>query len=165
MILDKETLFSDAQSLAQTAATYLSTNAVDLLNGNTYPATAPRISFPSTDTLGNTLVSDIARARMVEVFIQITQTVTSGGAATITFNLIQSANANLSSATVLDTTGALALATMVAGYRPRITLVPGQVTQQYLGIQFVVATATTTAGAFTAGLMMGHAATAPGSFV
>jgi hypothetical protein len=139
MILDKQNMFSEAQSVATTVGTVTSTNSIDL-------------GAAQTTATGGAILADIARAGDLQVLCQVTTTVTSGGAATISAQLIQSANADLSSPTVLVQTPAIALATMIAGYQFRLAVPPG-ISQRYLGMQYVVAGATTTAGAVTSGIV------------
>jgi hypothetical protein len=142
MLLDAQTLFSKAQTLATTAGTLTSTNAIDL-------------GAAGVNSLGGTHLQDIGRSPGVKVFCQVDETVTSGGAATINFQLIQSAAANLGSPDVLASSGVIALGSLAAGYRPPgLSITPGLITKRYIGMQYVVATATTTAGAVTSGLVL-----------
>ncbi len=138
MLLDKLTTFSDQQTIAAVASTIASTYSVD-------------VGAAGTDNMGNTPIQDIGRTP-VDLLVQVTETVTSAGAATVTFQLIHSDNADLSSPTILATTPAIALATLVAGYQARLGMAPG-VTKRYIGVQYVIGTATTTAGKVTAGLL------------
>ena len=132
MYLDNFWLCGENQDLAQVAGTYQSTNSVDLGTG-----------FREVGT-GNPL----------HCFCQVTETVTSGAAATIVARLIESANADLSSGDVVMQTPAIELATMVAGYKFRLGSVPpGTVLKRYLGYEFVIGTATTTAGTITSGFV------------
>jgi hypothetical protein len=71
-------------------------------------------------------------------------------------------NANLSSPTVLSETPAIALATLAAGYQFRLKTIPMGVTKRYLGMQYVVAGATTTAGAITSGIVATRQSTSIG---
>ena len=139
MMLDAANLFSDAQTLAAVASTVLSSKSVDLG------------SLTNVDSKGNTVITDIGRSQ-VALFAQIIEAVTSGGAATIDFQLIQADDEALSvNVQVLSSTGALALAAMYAGKQIALNL-PVGITKRYIGMQFVIATATTTAGKITAGL-------------
>lgn len=141
MLLDKQNMFSDAQDLAQAAGNYLSTNTIDL--GAT-GATATQGS-PS---------SDIGRARGIDVLAQITETFTSGGAATLQVQLVSADNAALSSnLTVLSETPAYALAALTAGKQFPLRFAP-PVTQRYIGARFVIGAATTTAGKCSVGLVL-----------
>lgn len=144
MIFDKQTLLSEDQDLAQAAGTYVSTNTIDLSAQDTVP--------PGFQARG-TPPYDIGRGgQPPELVIQVTETFTSGGAATLKAEIIMSANADLSSPTVLQSSAVIALATLVAGYQFRLALPPG-ISARYLGVQYVIATATTTAGKCTAGLV------------
>ncbi len=142
MVFDKQNLFSDAQSLVAGAGTVVSTNSIDTGAAGTIPVT------------NGSPIHDVGRGQAVEVVAQITTDVTSGGAATIQFQVITSANADLSSPTVLCETAAIAKATLVAGYRFRIGTIPPGVSSRYLGTQYVIGTAAVTAGAVTAGLVL-----------
>jgi hypothetical protein len=141
MILDRQNLVSDNQNLAQAAGSYVSTDAIDTTGG----------VFASPGGFG-TIPRDAARGEEVPFFVQVTETFTSGGAGTLAVELIQSANADLSSPTVLASTPAQALATLVAGYRFRVTAPRAGITARYLGVRYVIATATMTAGKCTAGI-------------
>jgi hypothetical protein len=145
MIFDYETMFCDDLSLASGAslpATILSTNPIDLrANG--------------TDPLGASLPTNPATGEPVEVLVQFTEAVVAAaGAATVTINLVESDTAALGSPTVLATTGALAKTLCVPGYQAKIgRLIPSNITKRYIGLTIVVATAETTAGKITAGII------------
>lgn len=136
--LDAETLFSNQQTIAAVASTIVSTNAIDM-------------GATGTDVLGNSIASDLGRSS-AEVLIQVTEAVVSTGAATVQFQLITSAAANLGSPTVISETPAIAKATLVPGYKARIAI-PHGLTARYLGMQYVIGTETTTAGKVTAGIV------------
>lgn len=141
MILDMQNLCSDSQDLSQVAGSYLSTNAIDLTGG----------TFTSPGGYG-TIPRDAAKGEKLNFYVQVDETFTSGGAATLTVELIMSANSDLSSYTVLHTTPALAMATLVAGYQIRIAVPCVGLTSRYLGVRYTIGTATTTAGTCTAGI-------------
>ena len=141
MILDMQNLCSDSQDLSQAAGSYLSTNAIDLTGG----------TFTSPGGYG-TIPRDAAKGENLNFYVQVDETFTSGGAATLTVELIMSANSDLSSYTVLHTTPALAMATLVAGYQIRIAVPYVGLTSRYLGVRYTIGTATTTAGTCTAGI-------------
>lgn len=140
MIMDMEALLSENQDISQVVGTYVSTNTYDTGAVGTPPA-------------GGSLVADPGRAPGTELLVQITDDVLSAGAATVDFQLIESANADLSAPTVLQATGAIGKADLVAGYQARLA-VPAGITQRYLGVQYVIAGATTTAGTVTAGFVL-----------
>ncbi len=142
-MLDKQTLLSDQQSLIAAVGTVVSTNAIDL--GVT--------GAVGTDDVGNKIFSDPGRSPKVELLCQIVDTVlASGGASTITFQLISSANANLSSPTVINQTTAISKASLVAGYKARLAIPPG-IAERYIGAQYVIATNDVTAGKVTCGIV------------
>lgn len=143
MILDLQTILSDDQNLAQAAGTYLSTNAIDLGAAGTVPA-----GFQARGTPPH----DIGRGAMVELEVQVTETFTSGGAGTLQAKIITDDDAALGSPTILQSSEAIALATLVAGYKFRLAL-PVGIAERYLGVQYVIATAAMTAGKVTAGLV------------
>lgn len=140
MMFDKETLLSNAQ--APTTGTTVSTNSYDLGAAGTVPG------------LGGTVPYDVGKGKMVEVDVQVTTTCTSGGSNTTKAQLITSASADLSTPTVIASSEAIAVATLIAGYRFRLRGITQGVTQRYLGVQYVIATADLTAGAFTAGVIL-----------
>lgn len=142
MLADMQNIISDKQSIAAAAGTVVGTNVMDLRAVGTIPQ-------------GGSPIADVGRMFSYELpglLVQITTTVTSGGAATIDFRVCSSANSDLSSPTVLDSSGALALATMVAGYQVQVGQRLPNITQRYLGMNYVIATATTTAGNVFAGI-------------
>lgn len=144
MMMDIQTNFENALALSSLAvATTVSTNTIDLLGGSV--ATIPQ---------GGSAPVDFGKGRPMEVFAAVGTAATSGGAATMTVQLITSAAANLSSPTVLCSTAAIAVTSMVSGYQFRFGSIPPGITQRYLGIQFIVGTAVFTAGTLTAGLVL-----------
>lgn len=141
MLLDKQNMFSENQDLSQDAGSYLSTNTID------------RGATGSTAFHGSP-VNDIGRTRGLELMCQITETFTSGGAATLQVQLVSADNAALdSNLTVLSETPAYALAALTAGKQFPISFGPG-ITQRYLGLRYVIGTATTTAGTVSAGFVL-----------
>ena len=140
MQLDAQCLFSDDQDLSQVAATYLCSNSYDL-------------GVAGVDALGNTIIKDLGRGNVPHLLVQVTETFTSGGAATVDFQLITDSVEGLDSTPlVIASTGAIGYATLVAGYQARLTI-PAGITERFIGVQYVIAGATTTAGKATAGLI------------
>lgn len=85
--------------------------------------------------------------------VQVTTAVTSGGAATVSFQLASDSTATLdtSTQTVHIASAAIPKATLVAGYTLVIPIpAPSPTYERYLGIQQNVATAALTAGAVNA---------------
>lgn len=141
MLLDLQNLLCDSQ-VPGAVGTTVSTNSIDL-------------GAPDTVVAGfqarGAAINDMP-VRFQELLVQVDATIlASGGAATIDFQLISSASANLGTPTVLQTTGALSKAILLAGYQARLKIPPG-ITQRYLGLQMVVATNDITTGSVTAGL-------------
>lgn len=142
---DANSLFSSDYTLAQAAASYLS-DAYDTWQGFSAAVQTPPIGGP--------LINDLGRTE-VELFCQLTETFTSGGAATVDFQFVQADDSALgTNLAVVASTGALAKALLVAGYQPALPprIPPGRVTQRWVGMRYVIATAAGTAGKVTAGL-------------
>lgn len=146
MLLDLEALFSDDQAIT-TAGTHLCTNPYDM-------------GAAALDSMGNTVPKDIGRSRNVEILVQVSTTFTSGGAATLQVDIISDDDAALGSPTVLQSSAAIPVASLVAGYQFRLAL-PAGISERYLGVQYTIGTAAMTAGALTAGLIADKQ-TAPG---
>lgn len=140
MMLDKENTVSNQQSLIIAVGSALSDFSIDL-------------GAAATDSLGNSVISDIGRG-MADMLVQITETVlAAGGAATIDFQLVMADNAALTSnLVVLQTTGAIAKTVLLAGYQPRLRI-PVGISKRYLGLRYVVAAFDVTAGKVTAGIV------------
>lgn len=142
---DKNATFSNDYTLAQAAASYLS-DAYDTWQGFT--------AAVQTAPIGGPLLNDIGRTE-VELMVQLTETFTSGGAATVDFQFVQADDAALgTNLAVVQSTGALAKALLVAGYQPGVgpRILVGRVTQRWIGMRYVIATAAGTAGKVSAGL-------------
>lgn len=116
MITDAQSLLSDAQALA---ATGLSTNTLDNVIAGNKISTGEKMAVVITVDVAADLAS---------------------GDETYQFQLIQSANANLSSADVLLETVAafITKAVLVKGYRLVIPIPPGLVSKRYLGLNYVL---------------------------
>ena len=97
---------------------------------------------------------DIGLGNPVQLLIQVTTAFTAGGAATMTTVLETDDNSAMSSSEDLWDSGAIAVATLVAGYTFGIRYMP-RTNQQYLGLVFTIATGPMTAGALIAGIVYG----------
>lgn len=126
-------------------------------------AQAVTASAVSTNTIDLSQPRDMGPGTSLYIAISVDTTATAAGAATVNFQLITSAAANLSSATIIAQTDAIGKAALVAGARLMIA-VPDQTTvggaalgQRYLGVQYTVATGPLTAGAFSATAVLNYA--------
>lgn len=138
--IDLQNLMSDQQTLAFAAGAANSTGVVDL--------GAPGTMQPN----GGTAPADLGLGTEMPFFGIVTEAVTSAGAATVQIQLVNSNNSDLTSGTVLWDSGAIAKATLIAGYRLLLRSIPPGCTKRYLGLIITVAAATTTAGKLTAGI-------------
>jgi hypothetical protein len=125
MITDAQTKFSDAQAV--TTGTQLSTNAYDM-----------------------GVARDIGRGRNLRVYANV-GTAFAGGTSLQT-NVIESANSDLSSATVIATGLAIVEASLTASAKILDMVLP-QTSKRYLGLQFITV-GTHTAGTVNAGIVM-----------
>jgi hypothetical protein len=125
MITDAQTKFSDAQAV--TTGTQVSTNAYDM-----------------------GVAGDIGRGRQLRVFANVGTAFTGG--TSLGTNVIESANSDLSSATVIATGAVIVEASLTAGARLLDIALP-QTTKRYLGLQFITV-GTHTAGTVNGGIVM-----------
>jgi hypothetical protein len=141
MMLDVENLVSDDQSVAIAAGNVLSDYSIDL-------------GAAETDPTGNTPTSDVGRLRNAQMLVQVTTTCDSAEEdATLKVELVMADNAALTSnLVVLQDSGAIAEASLEAGYQFRLNI-PLGVTKRYLGCRYTVAVHTLTAGKVTAGIV------------
>jgi hypothetical protein len=148
MFIDKQNTFSDKQSLINGIGSFLSTNVMDLFRGQTANPTA----FGGSGG-GGVVLNDIGRGNPPELLAQLTEDVTSGGAATVEVQLVSADDAALTTnLTVLQTSGALPLSVLKAGYQARLAT-PAGITQRFLGMRYVVAVAATTGGKIFSGFV------------
>ena len=135
MILSAQSLFSDDQAITVSTD---STNVVDLgVAGTPYGAGAP-------------LNRDIGKGAGIPILVQVTEdfaTLTS-----LTINVSTGATTALGTTVISQT---IPVADLVAGKQLSIVVLPNDITERYLGIEYVVTGTTATAGAITAGITMG----------
>ena len=142
MLMDKQVLVSDQQTIAVAAGNLLCTDAIDLGLAGTVPG-----------GLVGSFIRDMGRGGHPQMEVVVTEQVASAGASTTQFQLVTADDAALSTnLTVINETPAIPKATLVPGYRARLAIPPG-ITQRYLGVRYVIGTATQTAGKVTAGLV------------
>lgn len=128
MILDELTEFCDATALnTGAAATY---NLGDII-----------------DT--GSVSRDIGTGEDLYVVIQVDTTATSGGSATADFKLVSDSTTSIATdgtATLHLSSGAIAVATLVAGYTILAARLPSGTYERYLAVQQTTAVAAFTAG-------------------
>lgn len=109
----------------------------------------------STDTIDLSVARDIGEGKQLfmNFFVDTAATSDTGGS-TVTFNVIGSASADLSSATILGSSGPIVKTALVAGKQIAVAINPQIASKglRYLGAQYDVS-ATLTAGAFTADIV------------
>lgn len=121
-------------------------------------AQAVTASAVSTNTLDLSVARDIGAGEDLYVIFTVPVAATAAGAATVEFQIITSAAADLSSPTVLVSTGPLAKTELTINRKPISLCIPPAVLlaqpigQRYFGVQYVVATGPLTAGSFSAAI-------------
>jgi hypothetical protein len=129
MLLDASLQLSDAQAVTSTA---VSTNTIDL-----------------------GLNRDLGQGNPLFAIIGVAEAAAAAGAATVDFQIVASANANLSSPTVLMSTGPIAKTELTLGRKPIALRLPSAAINaaplgaRYLGLQYTVASGPLTAGKFS----------------
>lgn len=109
----------------------------------------------STNTIDLGVARDIGQGEQLFACITVDEAATAAGAATVNFQVVTSANANLSTPTIIGQTDALAKTELTLGRKPIVVPIPSAallaqpVGQRYLGLQFTVGTGPLTAGKFT----------------
>jgi len=152
MILDGFLQFSNAQTIAQAVGTTPSTNAIDF--GTTS-------GIPSSALGGGARDIGIGDDPAMKLLVQISTTVTSGGAATMSVALQgapDSGTGTEGTYVTWWTSPVYALATLVAGARLFDMDMPrppaGVVIPRFIRLSYVIAGATTTAGAVSSYLVL-----------
>jgi len=136
MILSAQLLFSDDQSITASAD---STNVVDLgVAGTPYDAAAA-------------LNRDIGKGAGVPILVQVTEDF--NNLTTLEVKISTGATTALGTTIVSQT---IALADLVAGKQMSVQVLPNDITERYLGIEYVVVGTTPTTGKVTAGISMGN---------
>jgi hypothetical protein len=106
-------------------------------------------------TIGGPLMHDIGRGRRVSLVVQIEAAfVGTSGLVEVDFLCADSADLKTTNAQVLLKTPAIAVASLVAGYRFPFGSIPGKVPRRYVGTQYVVTTTAMSAGTFSSFLAL-----------
>jgi hypothetical protein len=114
----------------------------------------------STNTIDLQEAKDLGHGTPLYVVIGTDAAVTADGAATVTFEVISSAAADLGSPTVLVATGAIGKAELTLNRKPISLEIPPAILaaqpigQRYLGVRYTVATGPLTAGKFSTWVTM-----------
>lgn len=138
MHLDEQALFSDQQAITATTA---STNYIDLGAPNTPPGGSVALK------------RDIGGANDIPLLIQVTEAF--DNLTTLTVDVQVDDNSSFSSPKVVGSSGAVALADLVAGKKLAPFNVPLGTDQRYMRLNYTVAGTTPTAGKITAGIAEG----------
>jgi len=118
-------------------------------------AQAVTASAVSTNTIDLGTARDIGTGKDLFAVFTVDTTATAAGAATVNFQIITSASANLSSPTIIGQTDAIAKTELTAGRKPIVVPIPASILlaqpigQRYFGVQYTIGTGPLTAGAFT----------------
>lgn len=116
-------------------------------------------SAVSTNTVDLSQVRDLGPGKDLYVAITVDEAAAAVGAATVNFQIITSAAANLGSPTIIGQTDAIAKTDLTLGRKaivvpiPPATLLAQPIGQRYLGLQYTVATGPLTAGKFSAAIV------------
>lgn len=119
-------------------------------------AQAVTASAVSANTMDLGVARDIGAGEDIQVAVTVDVAATAAGAATVDFQVISSAAADLGSPTVLGASGPIGKAELTLGRKPIFLKIPRPILlaqpigQRYFGIQYVVATGPLTAGTFSA---------------
>ena len=136
MILDKNLLLAESQAVTATA---ISENVIRIPDAGTVYGEGAAIS------------RNLGPGQEVPILIQVIEDFATLTSLTITMETAD--NAALSTnAQVLFSTGAIPVASLVAGYRTAVRVLPDFVLRDYLGLRFTVTGSDATAGAITAAI-------------
>jgi hypothetical protein len=136
MILDTKLTFSENQAVTATA---ISTNVIEFPDNDIVPGEAAAIA------------RHLGAGNEIPLTIQITEAFAT--ATSVTFTLESADNAGLSTNAVVHwTSGAVAIATLTAGYKLPVRILPNGAIKKYLGMRYTIGGSNATAGKVTAAL-------------
>jgi len=124
-----------------------------ITDANLQLSTAQPVTGSSVSQNAIDMGAYISAMQPLHVAFAVDTSVTASGSATVAFQVISSASPDLSSPTVLNSSGAIGKAELTIGRAPivvgaSLNTVPAG--HRYIGAQYLVATGPLTAGAFTA---------------
>lgn len=130
MMIDKFALLCDEQDVSIDVGTDLSEGSYDLGAIGTIPQ------------VNDTPKGEVGDGGSVPLLVQVVEAFTAaGGAATLNVDVVMADDAALSSnLTVLESSGAISKASLVAGYQFIFQVFPRRCTKRYIGLKFTVAT-------------------------
>lgn len=135
MIFSAQQLFSDDQAITANAD---STNVIDLgVAGTPYGAAAA-------------LNDDVGKGAKIPLLVQITEAF--NNLTSLTINISTGATTALGTTVISQT---ILLADLVVGKQIALDVLPKDITERYLGIEYVVTGTAPTTGKVTAGITMG----------
>lgn len=114
-------------------------------------------SAVSANTIDLGVARDIGAGEELNIYVNVEVGATASGAATVNFQVITSAAANLGSPTIIGQTDAIPKASLVAGTTFAIPIPRSFINklgQRYLGLQYTVTTGPLTTGTFSAGVII-----------
>jgi hypothetical protein len=135
MILNLNETFSENQAVTATA---ISTNVIQMVTNGTVVGESAVIA------------RNLGAGNELPILVQVTEAFAT--ATSVTFSLESSAAAGLTSATVHWTSGAVPIATLIAGYKLPIRIVPDGTMLEYLGMRYTIGGSNATAGKVTAAI-------------
>jgi len=136
MIFDNTLLFSSGQAITASAA---STNSIDL-------------GATGTPVGGSALTRDIGAGEEIEISVLVTEVFATLTSLTVTIETDD--NSSFSSATTRYSSGAIAAATLVAGYQFKVPAhFPLGTNERYVRLYYTVAGSNATTGKITAGVV------------
>jgi hypothetical protein len=119
-------------------------------------AQAVTVTANSTYSIDLGVNRDIAVGDDLYAIFNVDESVTAAGAATVTFQVVTSASADLSSPTIIAELDAVAKTELTAGRKPLVLainpsfILAQPIGQRYLGVIYSIATGPLTAGKFSA---------------